>query len=79
MTKKVVVYSSNFCPWCDKVKEFLKENNVEFEERNVQENQEYAKEMQEKTGQLGVPVIDVDGKIIIGFNVPALKEALGLK
>ncbi len=76
---KVVVYTSNFCPWCDKVKEFLKENNVEFEEKNVQENPELGKEMQEKSGQLGVPVIDIDGKIIIGFNVPALKEALSLE
>jgi len=79
MAKKVIVYSSNFCPWCDKAKEFLNENNVEFEERNVQENPDYGKEMQEKTGQLGVPVIDIDGKIIIGFNVGALKEALGLE
>ncbi|MFH1394428.1 MAG: glutaredoxin family protein [Candidatus Micrarchaeota archaeon] len=79
MAKKVVVYSSSFCPWCDKAKEFLKENNIEFEEKNVQENEDYAREMQKKTGQLGVPVIDVDGKIIIGFNVPALKAALDLE
>lgn len=79
MAKKVTVYSSDFCPWCDKVKEFLKENNIEFEEKNVQQNPDYGKEMVEKTGQNGVPVIDVDGKIIVGFNVPALKEALGLE
>lgn len=72
----VIVYSSTHCPWCVKVKEFLTENNVEFEERNAQENPQYAAELQEKSGGLAVPVTDVDGIIIIGFNVPKLKEAL---
>lgn len=76
--KKVIVYSSDYCPWCVKVKEFLVENKVKFEERNVQQNPAYGNELIEKTGQTGIPVIEIDGKIIIGFNVPALKDALGI-
>jgi glutaredoxin-like YruB-family protein len=72
----VIVYSTSTCPWCDKVKEFLKQNNVEFEERNAQLNPQYATELQEKSGGVGVPVIDVDGTIIIGYNEKKLREVL---
>jgi glutaredoxin len=60
-------------------KEFLKEHNIEYEDIDVSKDQKAAEEMIEKSGQMGVPVIDVDGKIIVGFNVSALKEALKLK
>ncbi len=78
---KVKVFSTPTCPWCVKAKEFLKQNNVEFEDINVAENMEAAKEMIEKTGQMGVPVImiiDDEGKeyIIIGFNEPKIREIL---
>ena len=68
---------ANTCPWCVKAKDFLKENNVEFEEINVGEDQAAAQEMIEKTGQMGVPVIEVDDKIIVGFNEEKLKELKG--
>lgn len=58
--------------------DFLKENNVEFEARNV-ENQEYAQEVVEKSGQSGIPVTDIDGQLVIGFDVRKLKELLKLK
>lgn len=74
----VIVYTSSVCPWCVKLKEFLNENNVEYEERNAQENPAYAQELLQKSGQLGVPVADIEGTIIIGFNVPKLKETLKL-
>ncbi len=61
------------------VKNFLKENNVEFTDVNVAEDQKAAEEMVEKTGQMGVPVITVDDKVIVGFNQDALKEALNLQ
>ena len=76
---EVKVYSTKTCPWCYKVKDFLKDNKVEFEDIDVSQNHEAAHEMIEKSGQMGVPVIDIDGEIIIGFNVPAIKEALKLK
>ena len=73
---KVKVYSTKTCPWCHKTKEFLKEKNVKFEDIDVGANQKAANEMVEKSGQMGVPVTDIDGKIIIGFDKEALEKAL---
>ncbi len=77
--KKVFVYSTDACPFCVKAKEFLKKNKVSFEEFNVAEDSEKLGEMVKKTGQTGVPVLDIEGKIIIGFDEPRIKQALGLK
>ncbi len=60
-------------------KEFFKKNDVKYEEINVEQDEKAAEEMIEKSGQMGVPVIDVDGKIIVGFNRPALEKALKIK
>ncbi len=79
MAKTVIVYSTTVCPWCVRVKEFLKQNNVIFEERNAQENPAFAEELVKKSGGYAVPVTDIDGTIIIGFNMPKLKAALGLR
>ena len=76
---KVKVYSTNTCPWCIKVKDWLKENNVEFEEIDVNTDQEAAKEMIIRSGQDAVPVIDVDGTVIIGFDINKLRELLNLE
>jgi glutaredoxin 3 len=73
---KIAVYSTPSCPYCVMVKDFLKKNNVEFDDINVAEDREKAQEMIQKSNQMGVPVIDVNGTIIVGFNEPALKEAL---
>ena len=75
---KVIVYSTTVCSWCVKAKDFLKQNGIEYEERNAQENPDYASEVLQKSGGMAVPVIDVDGTIIVGFNVKKLKEALKL-
>ena len=75
----VTVYSTNMCHWCVKAKEFLKQNNIAFEEKNVSENIESLQEMEDKSGQRGVPVIDINGTIIIGFDRDAIKAALKLK
>jgi glutaredoxin len=61
-----------------KVKDFLKQNNVPFEERNAEEKQ-YAQEVQQKSGGVAIPVTDVEGTVIIGFNPGKLKAALGLQ
>lgn len=74
---KVIVYSTPTCPWCIKAKEWLKENNVEFDNKDVGEDESARNEMLEKSGQMGVPVLDIGGKIIIGFDVDQIKEALG--
>jgi|TARA_Y100000310_G_C20468928_1_gene709029 glutaredoxin-like YruB-family protein len=75
---KIKVYSTQTCPWCIKAKAWLEENKVEFEYIDVGADPEAAKEMVEKSGQRGVPVIEIDDEIIIGFNEEKIKELLGL-
>jgi glutaredoxin 3 len=75
---KVKVYTTTICPWCVKAKDFLKENKVEFEEVNVQLDRKAAEEMIAKSGQMGVPVIEIGDEIIVGYNKPAMKKALNL-
>jgi len=75
---KVIVYSTETCPWCHKAKDFLKENNVEFEDKNVAEDEAARKELVDKSGQMGVPVLDIDGTIIVGFDQEGIKKALKL-
>ena len=74
----VIVYSTPDCPWCTKAKEFLEQNNVEFEAKNVVEDHDAQHEMLDKSGQMGVPVLDIDGTIIVGFDVERIKQALKL-
>jgi glutaredoxin 3 len=78
MVNKVLIYSTSTCPWCVKVKEFLKENNIEFTEKNVGENVKAAEEMIKKSGQQGVPVTEINGKIVVGFDEGKLRELLNL-
>lgn len=79
MEKKVIIYSTRTCPYCKLAKEFLKNNNIDFIDYDVGENREKLEEMVKKSGQLGVPVIDIDGEIIIGFDKERLKQVLGKK
>jgi glutaredoxin-like YruB-family protein len=74
--KKIIIYTTTHCPWCQATKQLLKNMGYEFEERNVELNQEWAMEMIQKSGQMGVPVIDIEGKIIIGFSPEEIMEAL---
>lgn len=76
---KIIVYSTTSCPWCVKAKEWLKAHKLEFDDIDVGADQAKAKEMVEKSGQMGVPVIEIDGKIVVGFNEAKLKELLGIK
>lgn len=73
---KVKVYSTPSCPFCVTLKNFLKEHNVEFEDIDVSENESAQKEMIEKSKQMGVPVVDIDGEIIVGFNQEKIKQLL---
>lgn len=72
----VKVYSTPTCPWCVKLKQFLEENSIEFEDFDVSEDEGARDELVEKSGQMGVPVLDIDGVIIIGFDVGRIKKAL---
>ncbi|MCK9216432.1 MAG: glutathione S-transferase N-terminal domain-containing protein [Firmicutes bacterium] len=64
----ITVYSTSTCPWCTKAKDYLKSKGVDYKEVNVGIDREGAIEMVKKSGQQGVPVIDIDGTIIIGFD-----------
>ena len=76
--KKVVIYSTPTCTYCKMAKEFFTDNNVSFEEHNVASDLERRKEMVDKSGQMGVPVIDIGGEIIVGYDKPTIVKALGL-
>ena len=75
--KKVTVYTSNTCPHCKAAKNYLRENNIEFEEKNVDEDRSAVDYLVEK-GHRGVPVINIEGEDIVGFNKESVDEKLGL-
>jgi len=76
---KVKLYSTSSCPYCVALKGFLEENKIEFEYIDVSQNEESMKMIVEKTGQMGVPVIDIDGELIIGFDRKKIVELLNIK
>jgi glutaredoxin-like YruB-family protein len=78
MDKNVLIYSTPTCPWCLRAKQFLKENNITFQDLDVSTNQQAAEEMIKKSGQMGVPVLDIGGEIIVGFDKEKIKASLGL-
>ncbi len=78
MGKKVVVYGTSTCPYCIRAKQFLQDNDIDFEDIDVSADQEKVRELVEKTGQMGVPVVDIDGEIIVGFDKEKISQALGL-
>lgn len=73
---KVIVYSTSTCPYCVYAKEYFKEKRVSFEEKNVGIDRSAGQEMVQKSGQMGVPVIDIDGEIIVGFQPDVFDELL---
>ena len=75
----VKIYSTPTCPYCKMAKKFFEESGIAFNDIDISIDQTAAQEMINKSEQMGVPVIDIDGKIIIGFNKPEIKKALGLQ
>jgi glutaredoxin-like YruB-family protein len=75
-TKKVIIYSTPTCPYCVYAKNFFKEKGVSFEDVDVSRDRTRAMEMVEKSGQMGVPVIDIGGKIIVGFQPTVFEELI---
>jgi len=76
--KEVKVYSTPECPWCRRVKKFLEDNGIAYQNFNVAEDSAAREEMISKSQQLAVPTILIDDEIIVGFNEALLKEKLGL-
>ncbi len=72
----VIVYSTPTCPYCVYAKEYFKNNNVEFKDVDVSRDRASAEEMVRKSGQMGVPVIDIDGKILVGFQPEEFEKLL---
>lgn len=77
--KKVIMYTTPWCVYCKMAKEFFVKNNVEVVEKDVAADEAARNDMIQKSGQLGVPVIDVEGKIVVGFDKPYLSELLGIR
>lgn len=77
--KNIIVYTTPTCPYCHAAKEFLSEHKVAFTDVDVSRDIAKAQEMVQKSGQMGVPVIDVDGEIIVGFNKARLAQLAGIK
>lgn len=75
----VKVYSTPTCPYCKLAKDFLKEKNISFEDIDVASNSDAAQEMVKKSGQMGVPVLEINGQVIVGWNKSAIEEALAAK
>ena len=78
MAKKVKVYSTPTCPYCIRAKQFLKDGAVVFDDIDVSKDQDAAQEMIKRSGQMGVPVIDIDGELIVGFDKEKIKQTLGI-
>lgn len=76
---QVSIYSTPTCHFCHMAKDFFKENNVDFTDYDVATDTDKRKEMVEISGQMGVPVITIGDKLIVGFNKPKVAELLGLQ
>ena len=72
----VKVYSTPTCPWCTVAKDYLTSKNIAFEDIDVSKNRQGAMEMIQKSGQRGVPVLDIDGQIVIGFDQKKIDELI---
>lgn len=76
--KKVTIYSTPTCTYCNAAKEFFTANNVQFETFDVASNLEKRQEMITKSGQMGVPVIFIDNDLVVGFDKDRLSQLLGI-
>ncbi len=75
----IKIYTTPICPYCTTLKNFLKEHNIDFEDIDVSQNEKLKDEIIEKTGQLGVPILDVDGELIVGFDKEKISKILGIE
>ena len=76
---KITIYTTPECVYCKMTKEFFRQNNISYEEKDVSVDDRAREEMVAKSGQLGAPVIDIDGKVIIGFDKEMLSKLLNVK
>mgnify|MGYP005845626683 FL=1 len=76
---RVIVFSTPNCPYCNMAKRYLRERGVRFRDVDVSRDPAAARDMVRRSGQQGVPVIDINGKIVIGFDKARINQLLGLK
>jgi len=74
----VKIYTTPTCPWCQRTKQFLSRHGISYEELDVASDLKAREEMVQRSGQLGVPVIDIDGELIIGFDEAKLRQKLNI-
>ena len=76
-THSVTIYSADWCAFCHAAKDYLDKIGVTYTEKNVEDDQTAAVEAVKKSGQMGIPVLDIDGQVIVGFDRPKIDAALG--
>ncbi len=74
--KKVVIYSTPTCPYCKRAKDYLSRKEIPYTDINVAQDRDAAKEMIQKSGQMGVPVITIGDEVVVGFNQALLDSLL---
>ena len=77
-THRVLVFTTPTCPWCTRVKQYLRQRNVKFREIDVSRDAAAARDLVRRSGQTGVPVVEIDGRPIVGFDKPKIDKLLGL-
>lgn len=76
MESKITVYSADWCAFCHAAKDYLAKKGIAFKEKNVEADPKFAEEAVTKSGQTGIPVIDIAGTIVIGFDRPRIDALL---
>ncbi len=76
---RVLVFTTPTCPWCQRAKGYLRSQGVPFKEIDVSRDQKAAADLVRRTGRIGVPVIEIDGRPIVGFDQPQIDRLLGLR
>jgi glutaredoxin-like YruB-family protein len=74
---RVLVFTTPSCPWCVRAKQYLRERNITFREVDVARDPAAARDLVRRTGQMGVPVVEIDGRPIVGFDKPQIDRLLG--
>jgi glutaredoxin-like YruB-family protein len=77
--KRVIVFTTPTCTYCTAAKRYLRQNNIKFREVDVSQDQAAARDMMRRAGSMGVPVLDIDGKIVRGFDKPQINALLDIK
>lgn len=75
---RVLVFTTQTCPWCTRVKSYLAQRKVPFREVDISRDASAARDLVRRTGQMGVPVVEIDGRPVVGFDKPQIDRLLGL-